>query len=53
MDTGDDGFDWVVTDVDVSAWAGQTITLWLEVNDDEGGGNNQTYWDDIEILAAP
>jgi hypothetical protein len=50
MSTGSDGYDWVVADVDISAYAGQTVTIYLELNDDDGGGNNQTYWDDIEIL---
>ncbi len=49
MSTGAEGFDWESRELDVSAFAGQTVTLFFEVEDQDGGANNQRYVDNVEI----
>lgn len=50
LSTGAEGFDWVNATVNIAAWAGQTVTLFFEHADIDGGGNNQRWLDDIEIV---
>ncbi len=49
MDTGSEGFDFTAQSFDISAYAGQTVTIFFEIGDDDGGGNNQRYIDFVEI----
>jgi hypothetical protein len=47
--TGDEGLEFFARSASLSAYAGQTVTLYFELDDLDGGGNNQVYVDDIEI----
>ena len=49
LSTGPDGFDFVDHQFDMSAWAGQTVTLYIEHGDIDGGGNNQRWLTEVEI----
>jgi len=49
LSTGSEGFEFFDEILDMSAWAGQTVTLLFEHADIDGGGNNQRYLDDIAI----
>jgi hypothetical protein len=49
MSTGAEGLDWVSATRNIANYAGQQVTLYLEIEDQDGGGNNQTYWDNILI----
>lgn len=46
---GVDGLDIVERKADISAYAGQTVTLYFDHADIDGGANNQRYVDNIEI----
>jgi hypothetical protein len=48
-DTGDAGYDCVARSADLSPFAGQTVTLYFELDDADGGGNNQVCVDDVDI----
>lgn len=50
MDTGAEGYDWVERSAPVAAWAGQEVTVRFELDDIDGGGNNQRAIDNVEIL---
>lgn len=49
METGDEGFEFFPQSFDISAYAGQMVTVYFEIGDIDGGGNNQRYIDYIEI----
>lgn len=49
MKTGAEGFEFVPASYDISAYAGQTVTIFLEIGDIDGGGNNQRYIDYVDI----
>ena len=49
METGDEGFEFFPQSFDISAFAGQTVTVFFEIGDIDGGGNNQRYIDFIEV----
>lgn len=49
LDTGDPDFEFVEQSLDISAHADQTVTIFLEIGDDDGGGNNQRYIDFVEF----
>jgi hypothetical protein len=46
----DPGYEWEARNLDISAWAGQTVLVQWESEDGDGGGNNQRVIDDIEVL---
>ncbi|HSM03582.1 MAG TPA: S8 family serine peptidase [Longimicrobiales bacterium] len=48
--TGPPGFDFIEATIDISAWAGQRVTLYFEHADIDGGGNNQRWLDEIEVV---
>ena len=49
MSTGPEGYDWVERSAPVQAWAGQEVTVRFELDDIDGGGNNQRVIDNVEI----
>ena len=49
LSTGPNGFEFFGEMIDISSWAGSTVTIYFEHADIDGGGNNQRYVDDIEI----
>jgi hypothetical protein len=50
LQTGEEGFDFQERTADLSAFAGTSVTLYFELEDADGGGNNQRYIDVVEIL---
>lgn len=49
MATGAEGYEWEERSLDISSFAGQSVMIQFELEDSDGGGNNQRYVDDIEI----
>jgi hypothetical protein len=49
FDTGDEGFEFIPQSFDIAAFAGETVTFYFEIGDIDGGGNNQRYFEYIEI----
>ena len=49
LKTEDQGFEFFPQTFDISAYAGQTVTVYFEIGDMDGGGNNQRYIDYIEV----
>jgi hypothetical protein len=49
LETGDEGHEFFPRSLDISSFAGQTVTVYLEIGDIDGGGNNQRYLDTIAV----
>jgi len=49
LKTEDEGFEFFPQSFDISAYAGQSVTIFLEIGDIDGGGNNQRYIDYIRV----
>jgi len=44
-----EGFEFFPASFDISAYAGQTVTVFFEIGDIDGGGNNQRYIDYVRV----
>jgi len=49
FESGPEGHEFLPRSASLTAFAGQTVTLYFELEDEDGGGNNQVYVDEIDI----
>ncbi len=52
LDTLQNTQTWTLFTADLSAYAGQTVTIYLGTMNDGVGGATQTYFDDVELCAG-